>query len=47
MTLEMEAVIYDLGRGPSIKDVRIFWAVFDTPLPHVEILTLIYLTSTF
>ena len=33
--------------GPSIKDVRIFLAVFDTPLPHVGILTLINLTSTF
>ena len=33
--------------GPSIKDVGIFLAVFDTPLPHVGILTLIYLTSTF
>ena len=34
--------------GPSIKDVGIFLAVFDTPLlHHVEILTLIYLTSTF
>ena len=31
------------GRGPSIKDVGIFLAVFDTPLPHVGILTLIYL----
>ena len=29
--------------GPYIKDVGIFLAVFDTPLPHVEILTLIYL----
>ena len=35
------------GKGPSIKDVRIFLAVFDTPFPHVGILTLIYLTSTF
>ena len=33
--------------GPSIKDVKKFWAVFDTPFPHVGILTLIYLTSTF
>jgi hypothetical protein len=32
--------------GPSIKDVRIILAVFDTPFPHVGILTLIYLTST-
>ena len=31
---------------PSIKDVGIFLAVFDTPLPHVGILTLIYLIST-
>ena len=29
----------------SIKDVGIFLAVFEIPLPHVEILTLIYLTS--
>ena len=28
----------------NIKDVRIFLSVFDTPLPHVGILTLIYLT---
>ena len=35
------------SRGPSIKDVRNFLAVFDTPLPNVGILTLIYLTSTF
>ena len=33
--------------GPYIKDVGIFLAVFYTPLPHVGILTLIYLTSTF
>ena len=33
--------------GSSIKDVGIFLAFFDTPLPHVGILTLIYLTSTF
>ena len=33
--------------GPSIKDVGIFLADFDTHLPHVGILTLIYLTSTF
>ena len=33
--------------GPSIKDVGIYLAVFDTPSPHVEILTLIYLISTF
>ena len=31
----------------SIKNVGIFLAVFDTPLPHVGILTLIYLTSAF
>ena len=30
----------------SIKDVRISLAFFDTPLPQVGILTLIYLTST-
>ena len=29
----------------SIKDVGIFLAVFEIPLHHVEILTLIYLTS--
>ena len=33
--------------GASIKDVRIFLAIFGTPLPHVGILTLIYLTFTF
>ena len=33
--------------GPSIKDVGIFLAFFDNPLPHVGILTLIKLTSTF
>ena len=31
-------------KGSSIKDVRIYLSVFDTPLPHVGILTLIYLT---
>ena len=36
-----------ISNRPSIKDVLIFVAVFDTPLPHVEILILIYLTSTF
>jgi hypothetical protein len=36
--------VTNLTRGPSIKDVGIFLAVFDTPLPHVRILTLIYLT---
>ena len=35
------------GKGPSIKDVGTFLAVFDTPLPHVGILPLIYITSTF
>ena len=34
------------AQGPSIKDVGMFLAVFDTPLPHVGISTLIYLTST-
>ena len=34
-------------KGSSIKDVGFFLAVFDTPLPHVGILTLIYLNSTF
>ena len=29
------------SRGPSIKDVGIILAIFDTPLPHVGILTLI------
>ena len=33
--------------GPSIKAVGIFLAFFDTPLPHVGILTLINLSSTF
>ena len=33
--------------GPSIKDVEFFLSVFDTPLPNVGILILIYLTSTF
>ena len=33
--------------GASIKDVGIFLAVFDTPLPRIGILTLIYPTSTF
>ena len=47
MTFDKEAFMYDLGRGPSIKEVRIILAVFDTPLPYVGILTLIYLTSTF
>ena len=41
------AAARDSGKGPSIKDVGIFLAVFDTPLPQVGILTLIYLTSTF
>ena len=35
------------SKGSSIKDVGIFWAVFDNPLPHVKILTLIYQPSTF
>ena len=35
------------AEGSSIKDVGTFLAVFDTPLPNVGILTLIYLTSTF
>ena len=39
-------VTYSYPYGPSIKDVGNFLAVFDTPLPHVGILTLIYLTST-
>ena len=33
--------IAGLPWGPSIKDVGIFWAIFDTPLPHVGISTLI------
>ena len=41
------AYVIKSAKGPSIKDVGIFLAVFDTPLPHVGILTLIYLTSTF
>ena len=39
--------VLDGHKGPSIKDVGIFLAIFDTPLPHVGILTLIYLISTF
>ena len=35
------------AEGPSIKDVGIFLAIFDTPLPHVGISTLICLTPTF
>ena len=35
------------NKGPSIKDVGIFLAIFYTPLPHVGILTLIFLTSIF
>ena len=34
-------------KGPSIKDIGNVLAVFDTLPPHVRILTLIYLTSTF
>ena len=33
--------------GAIHKRRRIFWAIFHTPLPHVGILTLIYLTSNF
>ena len=33
--------------GPSIKDVGIFLAVFDTPLPYVGILTLIFYLLIF
>ena len=35
------------SRWPSIKDIGIVLAMFDTPLPHVGILTLIYRTPTF
>ena len=34
-------------KGPSIKYVGIFWAIFDTLLTHVGISTLICLTPTF
>ena len=34
-------------KGLAIKDVGIFWAIFDTPLPHVGISTLICLTPLF
>ena len=40
-------IVEKANMGPSIKDVGIFLSVFYTPLPHVKILTLIYLTSTF
>ena len=36
-----------LPQGPSIKDVEIILAIFDTPFPHVGISTLIYQTPTF
>ena len=32
---------------PSIKDIGMFLAVFDTALPYVRIMTLIYLIYTF
>ena len=35
------------SKGVVQKRRRNFLAVFDTPLPHVKILTLIYLTSTY
>ena len=35
------------GKGPSIKDVGIFWAIFDNPLLHVVILPQICLTLAF
>ena len=38
---------FKIAKGPSKKDVGIFLAIFDTPLTHVGILTLIYLFSTF
>ena len=40
-------ICWIFSKGPSIKDVGIFWAIFDIPLPHVGISTLICLTSTF
>ena len=46
----IDILIFSTGlcvKGSSIKDVGIFWTFFDPPLPHVGILTLIYLTSTF
>ena len=45
MTFDKEAFMYGLGRGPSIKDVKFFLAVFDTPLSHVGNVTPIYLTN--
>ena len=33
--------------GPSIRDVGFVLAIFETPLPHIGNLTLIYLTSIF
>ena len=35
-----------LTQGPSIKDLEIFLAIFDTPLTHVGISTLIFRTPT-
>ena len=46
-TLAPLDVPYTFFKGPSIKDVIIFLAAFVTPLPHLGILTLIYLVSTF
>ena len=42
-----ELLKLNFSKGPSVKEVGIFLTIFDTPLPHVGILTLIYLTFTF
>ena len=47
--LPLNSKIYDdnCGLVAVQKEVGIFLAIFDTPLPHVGNLTLTYLTSTF
>ena len=41
-------LVYELfGQNNMHRSVRFFLAIFDTPLPHVGILTLSYLISTF
>ena len=35
------------AKGPPLKDVRFFFAIFDIPIRHVGILALICLTSTY
>ena len=39
MTFDKEAFMYDLGRGPSIKDVRIFFAFLITECPTQRLTT--------